>query len=68
MICKNSWRVRVTLKNGDRWSKSVKTEEIGKVKEEEKEILCRAILVGVAEDLFCGGGSLQYFAEHRRGG
>ena len=30
MICKNSWRVRVTLKNGDRWSKSVKTEEIGK--------------------------------------
>lgn len=28
-ICKNSWRVRVTLKNGDRWSKSVKTEEIG---------------------------------------
>jgi len=30
IICKNSWRVRVTLKNGDRWSKSVKTEEIGK--------------------------------------
>ena len=28
-ICKNSWRVRVTLKNGDRWYKSVKTEEIG---------------------------------------
>ena len=28
-ICKNNWRVRVTLKNGDRWSKSVKTEEIG---------------------------------------
>ena len=29
-ICKNSWRVRVTLEDGNRWSKSVKTEEIGK--------------------------------------
>tara|TARA_Y100001970_G_scaffold289059_1_gene418234 strand:+ start:980 stop:1756 length:777 start_codon:yes stop_codon:yes gene_type:complete len=30
IVCKNSWRVRVTLEDGNRWSKSVKTEEIGK--------------------------------------
>tara|TARA_B100000780_G_scaffold275096_1_gene241123 strand:+ start:141 stop:926 length:786 start_codon:yes stop_codon:yes gene_type:complete len=28
-VCKNSWRVRIALNSGDRWTKSVKTEAIG---------------------------------------
>lgn len=28
-VCKNSWRVRIALNSGDRWTKSVKTEAVG---------------------------------------